>query len=92
MIGWHHLLNGNEFELSLGDDDGQGSLTCCSPWGHKELDTTERLNHNSTQASKRKARSRLFIYACQTSYDYFFRQSICSAPLRDCIQPGGSHY
>ena len=52
IIGWHHLLNGNEFEQSLGDDDRQGSLTCCSPWGHKELDTTERLNHNSTQASK----------------------------------------
>ena len=44
MIGWHHPLNGHEFEQTPGVDDGQGSLACCSPWGHKELDTTERLN------------------------------------------------
>ena len=43
MVGWHHRLNGHEFEQSLGDREGQGSLACCSPWGHKELDT-ERLN------------------------------------------------
>ena len=47
MFGLHHRLNGQEFEQSLGDDEGQGSLACCSPWGHKELDTTERLNNNS---------------------------------------------
>ena len=44
MVGWHHWLDGHEFEQSLGVGDGQGSLTCCSPWGHKELDTTEQLN------------------------------------------------
>ena len=42
MVGWHHRLNGHEFEAG----DGQGSLACCSPWGHKESDTTEPLNHN----------------------------------------------
>ena len=41
----HHQLNGHEFEQTLGDGEGQGSLACCSPWGHKELDTTERLNN-----------------------------------------------
>ena len=41
MAGWHHRLNGNEFEQTLGDLEGQGSLMCCSPWGHKESDTTE---------------------------------------------------
>ena len=41
MVGWHHLLNACEFEQTLGDGEGQGSLACCSPWGHKELDTTE---------------------------------------------------
>ena len=46
LIGWHHQLNGHEFEQALGDGEGQGSLTCCSPWGHKELDTTEQLNKN----------------------------------------------
>ena len=44
MVGWHHWLNGYEFEQALGVGDGQGSLVCCSPWGSKELDTTERLN------------------------------------------------
>ena len=44
MVGWHHLLDGHEFEQILGVRDGQGSLACCSPWGHKELDMTERLN------------------------------------------------
>ena len=43
MVGWHHQLNGYEFERALGDSEGQGSLTCCSPWGRRELDMTERL-------------------------------------------------
>ena len=44
MVQWHHRLNGHEFEKVSGVGDGQGSLVCCSPWGCKELDTTERLN------------------------------------------------
>ena len=44
MIGWRHLLDGHEFEEALRDGDGQGSLACCSPWGHKESDTNEWLN------------------------------------------------
>ena len=44
MVEWHHCLGGHEFEQALGLDDGQGSLACCSPWGHKELDMTEQLN------------------------------------------------
>ena len=40
MVGWHHQLNGHEFEQTLEDDDGQGSLACRSPWSRKELDTT----------------------------------------------------
>ena len=46
MVGWHHQLNGQEFEQTLGDSERQGSLVCCSPWGHKESDTIERLNNN----------------------------------------------
>ena len=42
MVGWHHQLNGHEFEQAPGDGEGQGSLVCCSPWGHKESDTTEQ--------------------------------------------------
>ena len=44
IIGWHHRLNGHEFEQALGVGDGQGSLACCSPWGRKESDVTEQLN------------------------------------------------
>ena len=44
IVGWHHQLNGQEFEQALGGGDGQGSLVCCSPWGPKESDMTERLN------------------------------------------------
>ena len=47
MVGWHHRFNGHEFEQALGDGEGQGSLVGCSPWGHKELDTTERLKNNT---------------------------------------------
>ena len=41
MVGWHHQLNGHESEQTPGDSRGQRSLACCSPWGHKESDTTE---------------------------------------------------
>ena len=44
MVGWHHQLNGHEFEQALGVGDGHGGLACCSPWSCKESDTTERLN------------------------------------------------
>ena len=50
MVGWHHQLNGHEFEQALEDDsEGHRSLECCSSWGHRELDTTERLNNNNTR-------------------------------------------
>ena len=45
MVGRHHRLNVHKFEQTPGDGEGQGSLACCSPWGHKELDMTERLTH-----------------------------------------------
>ena len=47
MVGCHHQLSGHEFEKPLGNSKGQGSLACCSPWGHKELDTTYWLNNNN---------------------------------------------
>ena len=48
MVGWHHQLNGHEFEKILEDGEGQGSLSCCSPWGHKESDVPEQLNNKET--------------------------------------------
>ena len=50
MVGWHHRLDGHEFEQVPGVGDGQGGLACCSPWGHKESDTTEWLNQTWAQA------------------------------------------
>ena len=44
MVGWHHQFKGHEYEQALGVGDRQGSLACCSPWGHKESDKTEWLN------------------------------------------------
>ena len=46
MVGWHHQLNGHEFEQAPGDGEEEGRLACCCPWGCKELDMTERLNKN----------------------------------------------
>ena len=49
MVGWHHWLDAHECEQALGVGDGQGNLACCSPWGRKESDTTERLNWTDRQ-------------------------------------------
>ena len=52
MVGFHYQLNGLDFEQALGDVEGQGSLVCCSPLGHKEPDMTEQLNNNSLTNKK----------------------------------------
>ena len=46
MVRWHHRHNGHEFEQTLGDSEGQGSLVCCSPWGRQESNMTEELNRS----------------------------------------------
>ena len=51
MVGWHHQLNGHKFEQVPGDGEGQGGLTCCSPWGRKDTDTSERLNNKTEMSS-----------------------------------------
>ena len=69
MVGWHHRLNGHEFEQALGVDDGQGSLACCSLWGCKELDMTERLNWKN-KASFEWVNKRICVtFLCL--YDYY---------------------
>ena len=52
MVGWHHRLDGHEFEQIPGNSERQGSLACCSPWGCKESDVNERLNSNSREKHK----------------------------------------
>ena len=51
VVGWHHRRDGHGFEQAAGYSEGQGSLACCSPWGRKEPDATERLNTNSKLSS-----------------------------------------
>ena len=52
MVGWHHRLDGHEFEWTQGVGDGQGGLACCDSWSRKELDTTEQLNWTELMTSK----------------------------------------
>ena len=49
MVRWHHQLVGHEFEQTLGDSEGQGSLASCSPWGHNKSDMTERVNNSNSK-------------------------------------------
>ena len=61
MVGWHHWLNGHEFEQAPGVGDGQGSLACCSPWGHKELDMTKWLNWTENVSVDRNNRLTILV-------------------------------
>ena len=64
--GWHHQLHGRESEQAPGAGDGQRSLACCSPWGHKELDMTDRLNWTELKerlmTKKKKKKLRISIW------------------------------
>ena len=53
MVGWHHRLNGHDFGQTPGDSEGQGSLACCSPWGHKESDTCGNMGKHFIKKENR---------------------------------------
>ena len=79
MVGWHHQLKGHEFEQALGVGDGQGSLACCSPWGHKESDMTEWLNWTGLTWTE-------FCHFFFLSIIHPLGQPECSAGLEtDCV-------
>ena len=67
MMGWHHQLNGREFEQLLGDGEGQGSLVCCSPWGHRKSDTTERLNSSERNIKENSGKQESVRKSCGCS-------------------------
>ena len=67
MVGWHHRLNGHEFEQAMGVGDGQGGLACCSSWGHKESDITERLNWSELKTCSIIQFSKHFLIAQYTT-------------------------
>ena len=91
MVGWHHQLYGHEFEQALGIGDRQGSLTCCSPWGHKESDLTERLYWTELDSGLlgRKINFMLvgmFIYSQIYLTSYFLSiilQPVCGIKFQD---------
>ena len=62
MVGWHHQLNGHEFEQAPGVGNGQRSLVCCSPWGCKESDTTEQLNWSDIYACMLSCYSHVWLF------------------------------
>ena len=64
VFGWHHRLNGQEFEQTPGDGEGQGSLACCSPWGRKESDTTEWLNNKNIPTNTLRASLKAATFKC----------------------------
>ena len=90
MVGWHHRLDGHEFEQALGDGKGQGSQACCSPWGRRESDMTVRLNNNNNCTSQDSTRRYLPGENLPTSAEetmfkmfntaMFITASICNNP------------
>ena len=74
MVGWHHQVNGHEFEQALGGGDGQGSLACCSPWCCKELDMIEWMNWND--------RAKLYVlFGSHTVRKFSLTQKLRFSPL-----------
>ena len=99
MVGWHHQLNGREFEQAPRVADGQGSLACCSPWGHRESDTTERLNWKgswdcfSTGSVAGNYGVPKVVSVSGRSLDggIVVREPTHPAPSQPCIIPQGGH-
>ena len=79
MVGWHHQLNGHEFEQASGVGDGQGNLACCSPWGHKGSDTTEWLNWIELQY-KKVLKILIKVFHTCTEVDILWEHSSVSFP------------
>ena len=75
MVGWHDQLNGHGFEQAPGDGEGQGSLACCSPWGHKESDTTERLNDKEEPKKNQRGQERQRRFISFFMHMTFFSRS-----------------
>ena len=101
MVGWRHWLNTHEFEQTLGDGDGQGNLSCCSPWGHKEINITEKsvqfscsvvsdlLRHHGLQHTRLPCPSltpRVYSNSCPLSPWYHPTISSSVISFSSCLQ------
>ena len=84
MVGWHHWLDGHEYEQAPGDGNGQGSLAvCCSPWGHKESDTTEWLKNNHNAPCKSLG------WTCIGKYAPTYLDALVCVPTSHSLSHGG---
>ena len=85
MVEWYHWLDGHEFEQTLGDSEGQGSLACCNPWGYKELGTTDQLNNSNLlfglQDFQKQERLHPESWGCYPRSVVITRQEVRCAPL-----------
>ena len=77
MAGWHHCLDGHEFEWTLGVGDGQGGLACCNSWGHKESDTTERLNWYWEHEPRASPSKNYQLLECKSLHTENKRKHLC---------------
>ena len=90
MVGWHHQFNGRESEQALRDGEGQGSLACCSPWGRKESDGTERLNNSKNNFKSQqiylRLRGNISVYSSVGLATHLFSQYTAAAAksLQSC--------
>ena len=83
MAGWHHRLEGHEFEWTPGVGDGQGGLACCDSWGLKESDTTERLSWTELRAT---SVSKTQVLLLQNHWSQYFKilSLTCACPTSSC--------
>ena len=87
MVGWHHRFNGHEFEQSVRDSEGQGSLACCSPWGGKESDKTEWLNRNSNKVSPQLPLEEAQLHSLSLLEAFFLGHCLSCVSLLDSKLP-----
>ena len=101
MVGWHHWLNGHELQQSPLDDEGQGSVLCCSPWGHKGSDTTKWLNNNNPMENCRSPYSLWAALMSKLKCSYWdafslvlfwMKNNACPSPPKDWAKDGETLY
>ena len=85
IVGWHHRLNGHYFEQTQGVGEGQRSLACCSPWGHKELDTNERLNNDIAVLTSKLSS----LEMCTSHISLFPPLPLFSPDVKSCLTGKG---